>query len=271
MPQCITNIFFKLFIICQTLPPSGRRSGLQIDINNNFIYTWFMHEPKFTIKEWAKDDRPREKLLLKGPESLSDSELLAILITNGTRKKSALDLAKDILQLSRNNLPELGKMTVREFTKVKGIGEAKAITIVAALELGRRRQALASREKECVKDSREVAIYLQTMLKDHRHEVFAVLFLNRANKINHFEIISEGGMTGTVADPRIILRKALEENAVSIILCHNHPSGSLKPSRADEELTLKIKEAARYFDIKVLDHLIVGEDGYFSFADEGIL
>jgi DNA repair protein RadC len=142
---------------------------------------------------------------------------------------------------------------------------------VAALEIGRRRQALASREKAIVKTSADVATYLQTLLKDHRHEVFAVLFLNRANKINHFEIVSEGGMTGTVADPRMILKKALEQDAVSLILCHNHPSGSLKPSRADEELTQKIKEASKYFDIKVLDHIIVSDDGYYSFADEGIL
>ncbi len=139
------------------------------------------------------------------------------------------------------------------------------------MELGRRRQATASIAKSAITTSGDVAMYLQTLLKDHRHEVFAVLFLNRANKINHFQIISEGGMTGTVADPRIILKKALEEDAVSLILCHNHPSGSLKPSRADEELTQKIKEAAKYFDIKVLDHLIVSDDGYYSFADEGIL
>lgn len=230
-----------------------------------------MQEQKYSIKQWAKDDRPREKLRMKGPEALSDSELLAILIAIGTREKSALDLAKEILKLGKNNLPDLSKLSVKELTKIKGIGEAKAITIVAALELGRRRQAVGSREKEAVTSSSDVARYLQTLLCDHRHEVFAVLFLNRANKINHFEIISEGGLTGTVADPRIILKKALEEDAVSLILCHNHPSGSLKPSRADEELTLKIKEAARYFDIKVLDHLIVSEDGYYSFADEGIL
>ena len=139
------------------------------------------------------------------------------------------------------------------------------------MELGRRRQATAYREKAVITSSTDVANYLQTLLKDYKHEVFAVLFLNRSNKINHFQIISEGGITGTVADPRIILKKALEEDAVSIILCHNHPSGSLKPSKADEELTYKIKEAAKYFDIKVLDHLIVSDDGYYSFADEGIL
>ena len=230
-----------------------------------------MQEKKYSIKDWAIDDRPREKLRMKGPQTLSDSELLAILITNGTRNKSALDLAKEVLQLGKNNLPELGKLTVRDLMKVKGIGEAKAITIVAALEIGRRRQATASRQKETISSSADVAAYLQTLFKDYQHEVFAVLFLNRSNKINHFQIISEGGITGTVADPRIILKRALEENAVSLILCHNHPSGSLKPSRADEELTQKIKEASRFFDIKVLDHLIVSEDGYFSFADEGIL
>jgi DNA repair protein RadC len=208
---------------------------------------------------------------MHGPETLSDSELLAILIINGNKEKSAIDLAKDVLKLGKNNLPELGKLTVKELTKIKGIGEAKAISIVAALELGRRRQASASMEKSIITKSSDVATYLQTLLKDHRHEVFAVLFLNRANKINHFEIVSEGGMTGTVADPRIILKKALEEDAVSLVLCHNHPSGSLKPSRQDEELTQKIKEAAKYFDIKILDHLIVSDDGYYSFADEGIL
>lgn len=230
-----------------------------------------MQEKNYSIKQWAKDDRPREKLLMKGPHSLSDSELLAILILTGNKEKSALDLAKEVLKLGKNNLPELGKLSVKELTKIKGIGEAKAITIVAALEIGRRRQALAYREKSIISSSADVAQYLQALLKDHRHEVFAVLFLNRANKINHFEIISEGGMTGTVADPRIILKKALEEDAVSLILCHNHPSGSLKPSRADEELTRKIKEASAYFDIKVMDHIIVSENGYYSFADEGIL
>ncbi len=230
-----------------------------------------MQEQKYSIKQWAKDDRPREKLLMKGPETLSDSELLAILIVNGTRSKSALDLAKEILNLGKNSLPELGKLTVKQLMKIKGIGEAKAITIVAALEIGRRRQAMNFLEKEIVTSSRDVANYLQTLLKDHLREVFAVLFLNRANKINHFEIVSEGGITGTVADPRIILKKALEQDAVSLILCHNHPSGSLKPSKADEELTYKIKEAAKYFDIKILDHVIVSETGYYSFADEGIL
>ena len=230
-----------------------------------------MQEQKYSIKQWAKDDRPREKLLLKGATVLSNSELIAILINNGTKEKSAVELAQDVLKTGKDNLNELGKLAVKDLMKIKGIGEAKAIAIVAAMELGRRRQATAYREKAMVTSSTDVANYLQTLLKDYRHEVFAVLFLNRANRINHFQIISEGGITGTVADPRIILKKALEEDAVSIILCHNHPSGSLKPSKADEELTYKIKEAAKFFDIKVLDHLIVSDDGYFSFADEGIL
>jgi DNA repair protein RadC len=230
-----------------------------------------MQANKHSIKEWPKDDRPREKLLSKNPMTLSDSELLAILINNGTKDKTAVDLAKEILLLGKNNLSELGKLSLKELMKIKGIGEAKAITIAAAMELGRRRQAIASLEKPVVKDSKEIANYLQAILRDHQHEVFAVVFLNRANKINHFEIISQGGITGTIADPRIILKKALEEDAVSIILCHNHPSGNLKPSKADEELTHKIKQAARYFDIKVLDHIIVSEDGYYSFADEGII
>ena len=230
-----------------------------------------MQEHKYSIKQWAKDDRPREKLLLNGAENLSNSELLAILIHNGSKQKTAVDLAKEILKLGKDNLIELGKISVKEFMKIKGIGEAKAITIAAALELGRRRQATASLEKTVIRSSGDIAHYLQTKLKDLRHEVFAVLFLNQANKINHFEIVSEGGITGTIADPRIILKKALDEDAVCIILCHNHPSGSLRPSRLDEELTKKIKEAAGYLDIRVLDHIIVSEDGYYSFADEGLL
>lgn len=230
-----------------------------------------MQEQKYSIKQWAKDDRPREKLLNKGSSALSNSELIAILINHGSKEKSAVELAQDILRIGKDNLNELGKLSVKDLMKIKGIGEAKAISIVAAMELGRRRQATASIEKPIVNSSTDVANFLQIKLKDYKHEVFAVVFLNRSNKINNYQIISEGGITGTVADPRIILKRALEEDAVSIILCHNHPSGSLKPSKADEDLTFKIKEAAKYFDIKVLDHVIVSDDGYYSFADEGIL
>ena len=230
-----------------------------------------VNKPSTSIKNWAVDDRPREKLLSKGAAALSNSELLAILLNNGSKNKSAVELAKEILKLGHDNLNELGKLSLKDFTKIKGIGEAKSITLAAALELGRRRQATASLEKPVVRSSREIAAYLQALIKDYSYEVFAVIFLNRANKINHFEIISKGGITGTVADPRVILKKALEEDATSIVLCHNHPSGNLKPSLADEELTKKIKEAASYMDIKVIDHIIVSEDGYYSFADEGML
>lgn len=230
-----------------------------------------MQEHKYSIKQWAKDERPREKLLSRGAENLSITELLAILIHHGNREKTALDLARDILKLGKDNLYEMGRLSVKELMKIKGIGFAKAATIAAALELGRRRMTTTSIEKLVVTTSGDIAEFLQLRLREHRCELFGVVFLNRANKVNHFEIISEGGITGTVADPRIILKKALEEDAVSIILCHNHPSGSLKPSRADEELTVKIREAAKYFDIKVLDHIIVSESGYYSFADEGLI
>lgn len=230
-----------------------------------------MQANNYSIKQWAKDDRPREKLLSQGPSHLSDSELVAILLNHGTRDKSAIDLGKEVLQLGKNNLNELGKLTTKDLMRIKGIGEAKAISIAAALELGRRRQASSHLQKPIVSTSRDLANYLQSLFQDHNREIFAVAFLNQSNRINHIETVSEGGITGTIADPRIILKKALEENAVSLILCHNHPSGSLKPSRQDEEITKKIKEAAKYFDIKVLDHIIVSDSGYFSFADEGIL
>jgi len=230
-----------------------------------------MQEIRFSIKKWAKDDRPREKLLGKNPSNLSDSELLAILIRNGNREKNAIELAKDVLRLGKNNLNELGKLTIQEMMRIKGIGKVKAITIVAAMELGRRRQASLSLEKPIVKSSRDIANYLQALLRDLPHEVFAVAYMNQANRINHFEIISKGGLTGTVADPRVILKKALLEDAVSLIVCHNHPSGNLQPSKADQELTRKLKDAAKLFDIFLFDHIIVSESGYFSFADAGIL
>lgn len=210
--------------------------------------------------------------MLKGPEALSNAELLAILINNGTRDRSAVDVCKELLRVSGNDLNAIGKMSVKEMLqlKVKGIGQAKAIGIVAALELGIRRDA-GTKKKEVIMHSRDIAAYLQVKLQHKKHEVFAVIFLNRANKIIHYEVVSEGGMTGTVADPRIILKKALHNDAVNLILCHNHPSGSIKPSRQDEELTRKIREAARFLDINVLDHIIVSEEGYYSFADEGLI
>lgn len=230
-----------------------------------------MQEQKYSIKDWAKDDQPREKLRSKGPQSLSDSELLAILIRNGLQKLSAVDLAKKLLALGRNDLATLSKLSVNELMEVPGIGAAKAITISAALELGRRRQSNMITEKLIVKRSSEIAAFIQSMLQDRQTEVFGVVYLNQANRIKHHEIISVGGITGTVADPRIIFKKALIQDAVSLILFHNHPSGNLQPSRADQELTLKIIHAGKLFDIRILDHLIVSDDGYFSFADEGLI
>lgn len=229
-----------------------------------------MQHLKKSIKQWAPDDRPREKLLSKGPEALSNSELLAILLSTGTKTKSAIEVGKDVLALAGDNLNVLGKLSLKELMKVDGIGEAKAITIAAALELGRRRQA-TDVQKSTVRNSADIAHYLQAQLRDKTNEVFMVAFLNRANKIIHIESISEGGITATVVDTRIILKKALEHSAVNLVLCHNHPSGSLKPSKADEQLTQKIKQAALLLDIGVIDHVIVSEDGYYSFADEGIL
>lgn len=230
-----------------------------------------MQANSYSIKSWAIDDRPREKLLKNSPAQLTNTELLAILINHGNREKTAIDLAREILTLSNNELHDLGRLSPHDFMKIKGIGEAKAITIAAALELGRRRSNTTPLFKKSITDSREIASFLKDQLQDLGHEVFAVVFLNRANRILHYEIISQGGITGTVADPRIILKKALEQEAVSLILCHNHPSGNLRPSKADEMLTQKIKDAGLLMDIRVMDHIIVSQDGYYSFADEGIL
>jgi DNA repair protein RadC len=224
-----------------------------------------------SIKNWAVDDRPREKLLSKGKDSLSDSELLAILINSGSGNESAVDVAKKVLQLGQNNLDELGKLSMKELTAVKGIGKARAVTLMAALELGRRRHSSFILEKKRLVSSNDLATFLKASLKDYSYEVFAVVFLNRANKVKHFEVMSKGGMTHTIVDPRIIFLKALEVQATSMVLCHNHPSGSLRPSRADEELTQKLRNAGKLLDIKVVDHLIVGDEGYYSFADEGLM
>lgn len=221
------------------------------------------------IKDLAKDDQPRQKMLINGATTLSNAELLCILINNGNSKFSALQIAQQLLENSQNNLNQLGKLNLAELQKTTGIGKAKAITIKAALELGTRRQAEDMLSKIVIGNSNELANYLKTVLKDYKHEVFAVVFLNRANKINTFEIISHGGITGTVADPRMIFKRALEQEAVSIVLTHNHPSGSLQPSIADIELTKKLKQAGQLLDIQVLDHIIVSEEGYYSFADNG--
>ena len=225
-----------------------------------------------SIKNWAEDDRPREKLLVKGIDSLSHSELLAILINNGTKDSSAVAVSKDLLAKAGNSLDRLGRMSVKEILqlKVKGIGPAKAVSIVAAFELGIRRDS-SNAKKESFSSSNDVAAFLKAKLQYKMQEVFAVIYLNQANKILHYEVVSEGGITGTVADPRIILKKALEHNAVNIILSHNHPSGNLSPSKADKELTQKLKQAALLLELKVIDHIIISNEGYFSFADEGLL
>lgn len=227
---------------------------------------------KTAIKNWAFDDQPREKLLLKGAETLSTSELIAILINTGNKDLSALEIAKELMLHVHNNLQDLGNLSVAELLnlKIKGLGKAKAVTIVASLELGIRKN-IATAKKLNVKQSSDVADFLKAELGHKQMETFVVLYLNRANNIIQQEVISKGGITGTVADPRIILKKALDHHAVSIILCHNHPSGNLKPSKADEMLTNKIKSAAAFLDIQVMDHIIVSEEGYYSFADEGLL
>ena len=227
---------------------------------------------KLSIKEWAEEDRPREKLMRLGPHSLSVTELLSILIHHGTRNHSALDVAKNMLLYAHNDLAALAAMSVQELVngKIEGLGAAKSVTIVAAMELGARRKA-AEHFKLRIQSSKDVAEYLQAKLEHRRREVFAVVYLNRGNRILSLETISEGGLTGTVADPRIILKKALEQDATALVLCHNHPSGNLTPSKADEQLTHKIKQAAALMDIQVLDHIIVSQEGYFSFADEGMI
>jgi DNA repair protein RadC len=230
-----------------------------------------INNPSTSIKNWSKDDQPYEKIKNFGPTQLSNSELLAILIKNGNKNSSAIDLAKAIMMRCNNCLNELGKLSIIDFQKINGIGETKSITIMAALEMGRRRLNAESVLKHSIKGSQEVAQYLNEKFKDLTYEVFAVIFLNQANKIIHFEVISKGGITGTVADPRIILKLALGFGAVSIILCHNHPSGNLNPSNADKAITKKIGDAGSLMDIKLLDHIIVSDEGYYSFMEEGMI
>ncbi len=225
-----------------------------------------------SIKTWAEEDRPREKLLLKGKAALSDAELITILIRTGVVGNSALDIAKKILHRVNGDLNELGKLSVSELKKMeKGLGDTKAITIVAALELGRRRQSTEVREKPVIHSSRDFFDYMYSEISDLKHEEFYVLYLNRANRPITFKHISTGGVTGTVADTKIILKHAIELLASSFIAYHNHPSGNLKPSQADIELTKKLKAAAQLIDVVLLDHLIVGDKNYYSFADNGML
>lgn len=224
----------------------------------------------FSIKQWAEDDKPREKLMLKGKQALSDAELIAILIGSGNRNESAVDLSKRILS-SVSNLKSLGKLTLNQLMQFKGIGEAKAITILAAMELGRRRGSEEELELKKITSSKSAFEIMQPIIGDLLHEEFWVLFLNNSNKVIYKSQLSKGGITGTVVDVRIIFKMAFEQNAVSLILCHNHPSGVLQASDADKQITKKIKDAGKMLEINVLDHLIITTYSYLSFADEGLL
>jgi DNA repair protein RadC len=223
------------------------------------------------IKLWAEDDRPREKLLTKGKSALSNSELLAIILASGNKEESAVDLAKRILDSCDHNLIELSKLGIDRLKKFKGIGTVKAISIEAALEFGRRRQQSEAKEKTIIGGSQSAYELIRTHLQDLPHEEFWVMYMNRANKILSIENISKGGITGTVADSRLIFTRALDLKSTGIILVHNHPSGSVKPSSQDIDLTKKMKSAGQTLDISVLDHLIISDHGYFSFADEGMM
>lgn len=224
-----------------------------------------------TILTWAEEDRPREKLMLKGKAALSEAELIAILINSGTVDLTAVDVAKIILKSVGNNLNELARLSVKDLSKFRGIGEARAIAIVAALELGRRRKEQDRPQRARITCSRDAYNEMIPHLMDKPHEEFWVLLLNRANEVMRPVQISAGGVSGTVADTRIIFKQAIEHLASAIILCHNHPSGNLTPSQADKDLTRKLKDAGRLLDIPVLDHLIFTDKAYLSFADEGIL
>ncbi|TRO65710.1 RadC family protein [Christiangramia sabulilitoris] len=224
-----------------------------------------------SIRKWAEDDRPREKLLQKGKLSLSDSELIAILLGSGSKNESAVELAKRILSSTNNNLSDLGKLSISQLCTFKGIGPAKAVSIAAALELGRRRRLEEALEQKKISSSNSVFEIMQPIIGELGHEEFWIIYLNNSNKVIEKFQISKGGITGTLVDVRITLKKALEVGAVSIILAHNHPSGNLKASEADKQLTNKLKTAAESLDIKVLDHIIVTEKSYLSFADEGML
>lgn len=226
---------------------------------------------KLSIKSWALDDRPREKLVAKGKTVLSDAELMAILIGSGNRQESAVALSQRMLQSVEGNINELAKLSIEKLMTFKGIGEAKAVNIIAALELGKRRQLENLLEKPKISGSKDVFNLMQPIIGDLSHEEFWVLFLNNSNKVLAKHQVSKGGMTATVVDVRLLFKQALELFSVAIIVCHNHPSGKLKPSDADLQLTQKIKNAGTTLDIKLLDHLIITEKAYFSFADEGVL
>ncbi|MBQ8221736.1 MAG: DNA repair protein RadC [Bacteroidales bacterium] len=224
-----------------------------------------------TIKSWAEEDRPREKMLSKGKEALSNGELIAILIGSGNNKESAVDLSRRILKDNNDNLIELSKLSINDLMRYKGIGEAKAVSIAAALELGRRRRFSEALEKPVIKNSQMAFECFYPQLSDLNHEQFWIMLLNSANKVIKLEKIGVGGLAGTTADPKKIFKSALENNAISVMLCHNHPSGNLIPSNADKKITDNLIKAGQFLEIKILDHIIIGNDNYFSFADEGLL
>lgn len=230
-----------------------------------------LHNMSLKITEWAVEDRPREKLILKGTSSLSDAELLGILISSGTRDRSAVDLGRELLKLVNNNLNSLGKLTIADLRKISGIGPARAVIIAAALELGRRRKLTEVPDAYQIKCSKDVADIFQPLLSDITHEEFWILFLNRSNKVIEKMKLSHGGISGTVTDVRLVMKKAIEFLASGIIVCHNHPSGNPNPSESDNKITRKIKEAGNLMDIQLLDHLIITERDYYSFADNGLL
>ncbi|WP_299496784.1 DNA repair protein RadC [Mucilaginibacter sp.] len=229
------------------------------------------YENKISIKSWAEEDRPREKLSSQGRRALTDAELIAILIGSGSRTESAVELSKRMLHHYDNDLNNLSKASISELSRFKGIGEAKAISIIAALEIGRRRNDTEAKVLDEIKGSKDAYNILKRFLVDLNHEEFWILLLNRGGKVIAKELISKGGLAGTVADPKIIFNIALQHSAASIMLAHNHPSGQLKPSQLDIDLTKKIANAGRMLDINVLDHLIVTNEGFYSFADEGII
>lgn len=230
-----------------------------------------MAKNNLSIKNWSIDDRPREKLLSKGINSLSNAELIAILIGSGNKNITAVDLSKTILSKVKNNLNELGKLSINDLKSFNGIGDAKAIAIIAALELGRRRKFVEAESKIKITQSKDIFNIFQAILSDLPYEEFWVLCLNRQNKVIEKHKISQGGVSGTVIDVKIILKLAVNELASSIILCHNHPSGNMTPSSNDKRITDKLIKAAEYFDIKILDHIIVADDKYFSFADKNLI
>jgi DNA repair protein RadC len=226
---------------------------------------------KLSIKNWAEADRPREKLLEKGRNALSDAELIAILLGSGTKDLTAVELAQNILHHVGNDLNKLGKLSIKELMQHKGVGKAKAITIAAALELGRRRKESESKQKTFIKSSKDAYEFISPFLSDLHHEEFWAIYLNRNNSIIHYAKIGQGGISATIADIRIILKTAIEQLASGIIICHNHPSGNIKPSESDISLTNRIKEAAKLLEINLLDHIIFTDKSYFSFADEAKL